>query len=112
MVVDIMFGIVRKLKFLYQNIGRMVKRQLMMTVWWLILGWPFNRLSILIITIFENSGMERWTPEADGDGEMKGLVVLSCERRGLSMHVLSWRRIRPGGLSPRFADLTVYSVSV
>jgi hypothetical protein len=56
--------------------------------------------------------MERWTPEADGDGEMKGLVVLSCERRGLSMHVLSWRTIRPGGLSSRFADLTVYSVSV
>jgi hypothetical protein len=56
--------------------------------------------------------MERWTPEADGDGEMEGLVALPCERRGLSSHVISKKRIRPGGLSPRFADLTVYLVSV
>jgi hypothetical protein len=56
--------------------------------------------------------MERWTPEADGDGEMKRLVVLSCERCGLSMPVLSCKRIRPGGLSPRFVELTVYLVSV
>jgi hypothetical protein len=56
--------------------------------------------------------LEQASHRPDGDGEMEGLVALPCERRGLSSHVISKKRIRPGGLSPRFANLTVYLVSV